>query len=114
LVNTRWYLNNKDATIIIPIDSTLYPHCELSSYEFVDPETVGQWTGLVDKNGVKIFEDDIIKCSIFYDTGCYPHTSIETRVVTYKSCYFNPLCFCEPHNYTIIGNIYDNPELGGN
>ena len=113
LVNSHWYLNGKVATIIIPIDSTLYPHCEVSGYEFVDPETVGQWTGLMDKNCVKIFEGDIVRCSILYDIGCYPHMEIETRVVTYKDGRFDPLCYCECNNYTVIGNIYDNPELGG-
>lgn len=39
----------------------------------VDPETIGQWTGLVDKNGVKVFEGDIVE-SIFTKkpyTVCY-------------------------------------------
>lgn len=77
----------------------------------VIPETVSQWTGLVDKNGVKIFEGDIIKCSIIYTIGCYPHSRPEVREVIYREGCFNPLYDCERNTYEVIGNKYDNPEL---
>ena len=70
----------------------------------VRPETVGQFTGLTDKNGTKIFEGDIIKLE--QSGKCYE--------VKYKS-----VCFCIGINWAIshepdcevIGNIHDNPEL---
>lgn len=77
----------------------------------VIPETLGQFTGLLDDNGEKIFEGDIIKCSVVYDIGCYPHTKIETRVVEYKAGHFNPLLHCDGNKFEVIGNIHDNPEL---
>ena len=84
------------------------------------PETVGQYTGLTDKNGKKIFEGDIVKHFdnsdkeydigvIYFDTefmGWRRTTQgrFHKRIIdTYK---LNPTCI-----YEVIGNIQDNPEL---
>ena len=86
----------------------------------VDPETVGQYTGLTDKNGRKIFEGDIIKCKV-HDMDGY---RVRRGVVEYHDVGF--IMNLEPNSWydqknipfdcEIIGNIYDNPELlkGGN
>ena len=82
----------------------------------VCPSTIGQYTGLTDKNGERIFEGDIVKHYnrldddtaydtglIFYDaTQCrFKRTSMPKDVV-----YIGNHC-C----YEVIGNVYDNPEL---
>lgn len=81
----------------------------------VDPETVGQFTGLTDKNGKKIFEGDIIQNV----------TEGKTAVVQWFSEYSAFMLWCKSedqvywlydndfHNIEVIGNIYDNPELLG-
>ena len=79
----------------------------------VDPKTVGQYTGLRDKNGVKIFEGDIVE----HDFGNY-HIGNRVAVVEYsqKYCGFQ-LCpkdnwaYCEMDDCVVIGNVHDNPEL---
>ena len=79
------------------------------------PETVGQYTGLNDKNGVKIFEGDILKdslgwvCLVKWDdsNGRFLGYHKKPRGDTYV-CYVGR----EPAQ-EIIGNIHDNPELMG-
>lgn len=74
------------------------------------PETVGQYTGLTDKNGKNIFEGDIV--SVF--------EGIIQKVVNENSRYAfhnsNEICcyvlsICKSKDIEVIGNIYDNPEF---
>lgn len=79
----------------------------------VDPDTIGQFTGLTDENGVKIFEGDIVR---YGDT--IHRVVFEQRNGTayfglvYAACETLPFGhYQDIKQIEVIGNIYDNPEL---
>lgn len=94
----------------------------------IDYRTIGQYTGLTDKNGTKIFEGDIVKthyanaqksdfietvvfhngkfCGFYENNGCKQWTTLYDGVphlAIDKSVYMDSV--------EVIGNIHDNPEL---
>ena len=88
----------------------------------VDSDTVGQYTGLTDKNGKKIFEGDILKIYEGSEDDGYKIRKVYSYggvlCVDYETSEwdFNALAFLDSDNvftFEVIGNIYDNPELVG-
>lgn len=107
----------------------------------VIPETVGQYTGLTDINGKKIFEGDIIRYADMYDYNCYLESldnveaydgvdygniwTVDEVVYGIKVGYpafdlnrhdfevngLSELVESRQYQYEVVGNIYDNPEM---
>ena len=70
-------------------------------------KTVGQFTGLTDKNGKKIFEGDIVK----YENKIYEIKYLEKYARFAPSNEHSVFMVCAFNHLEVVGNIYDNPEL---
>lgn len=103
----KFIINNKHGACIDDKGNFINTEAPFVCEVFYD--SVGQYTGYTDNNKNKIFENDVVSVSIYYDVGCYPHSKKETFVVKMPRIYRTKI----DGGFEIIGNTFDNREWWG-
>lgn len=114
-IEQHYYIPKYNETCVCTHDESDNIVCvDRGTFYKVIPETVGQYSGLTDKNGTKIFEGDIVRLP-------YPE-HIENFVCFWDDCNIEFGLKNEKESFglayasrdiEVIGNIHDNPELLG-
>lgn len=116
-VEKKYFIFEPD---LISADGTAraYAHGESGADEYYDTLTLNQCTGLKDKNGKLIYENDIVK--FYFDNDEIIAILIwdndESRFYLnttdyFKDKYVTDYEITKQEKYEVIGNIYENPEL---
>ena len=113
--NGKWlygyYLVNRGKHYIVP-DGIQPPSATPEDFE-AEPESIGQYTGLKDRDGKKIYEGDIIGGSNGSINGYEWPFKLQIEW-NKEACGFNTPKWRDmdkTHYYDVVGNVHDNPEL---
>ena len=110
-------IDDNRALIINGIIEANDEYVSLEEWCDIDMKTIGQSTGLKDKNGKEIFEGDVVKQEMLIPTAGIEEITGVVKMLEGACMIVNDkeemAChlWCEGAEMKILGNIYENPEL---
>lgn len=108
--NKFHYILNQEKFIYVDDEHILYLHP--SEVHVVIPKSIGQFTGLHDKNGKEIFEGDVIKPLKVLNATLRQVIFLKGGFWAYRDDNdFYALDFYDGDSCEIIGNVFENPDL---
>ena len=113
------YLTGREMHVIFPLDLTIFPHSEFSSYEEIIPETLGRYIDRPCYDGLntnqRIFQGDIIRVWRYrFSKSNVPDVIaivVDENCITEKG--FGRWFPQDTTRIEVIGNVHDNPEMVG-
>lgn len=122
------FTNCEEIHIIFEPNTMFYSSGETDGWYKVDPSTICQCTGLKDKNGNLIWENDVIKKHFYTDYDACANSEEYVGVVKLIDCawvveffrderkciipIFESMAYSKDvKHFEVIGNVFDNPEL---